>query len=95
MTLKEAFKYIIGVALTCFGWFISTTLTEIKADIKVLLEDKAAKTEQIRSLERATFGKVTESEDNAYNDKQKHHFFNMIFDKTKTLQYKNQEFSYT
>ena len=95
MTLKEAFKYIIGVVLTCFGWFISTTLTEIKADIKILLEDKAAKTEQIRSLERATFGKVTESEDNAYNDEQKRHFFNMIFDKTKTLQYKNQEFIYT
>ena len=73
----------------------SKGLFEIKADIKILLEDKAAKTEQIRSLERATFGKVTESEDNAYNDEQKRHFFNMIFDKTKTLQYKNQEFIYT
>ena len=95
MTLAEAFKYIIGITIACFGWFISTTLTEIKTDIKILLEDKAAKTEQIRSLERATFGKVIELKDNAYNGKQKHHFYNMIFDKTKTLHYKNKEFIYS
>lgn len=95
MKLIDAFKYIIGIALTCFGWFISTTLTEIKSDIKILLEDKAAKTEQIRALERAAFGKITAEIDMSFSSNQNPHFYNMIFDKTKTLKYENEHFIYS
>ena len=95
MTAIEAGKYIIGITVACLGWFIASTLTEIKADIKVLLDAKAIQSEQIRALERATFGKVSEPKDFAYNGKQKLQFYNMVFDKTKVLKYENEHFIYS
>ena len=94
MKIIEALKYIIGITVACLGWFIATTVTEIRADLKILLEAKAHQTEQIRALERATFGKVSEQEDFSYNPN--HCTDNpFLFDKTKTLQYKNGKFIYS
>jgi hypothetical protein len=90
----EALKYILGITIACVGWFIASTVTRINTKLDILLEDKAAKTEQIRALERATFGKVSEAEDQAYNCKFKRNFHDLLFDKTKTLQYLNKEFIY-
>jgi len=94
MKALEALKYILGITLACLGWFIASTVTRINTKLDLLLQDKATKTEQIRSLERAIFGKISEpNEDFTYN--YKHEEPNkFLFDKAKTLYYENGKFIY-
>ena len=49
--LKEVTKYLIGIIVAGFSWYMSQTIQEIRSDIKILLESKATNAEQIRSQE--------------------------------------------
>jgi hypothetical protein len=80
--------------MPAIGIFISAVIFEMRGDVKILLDSRAHQIEQIRALERATFGKVNKPDKDFsynYNYKEPNQF---IFDKTKTLQYLNKEFIY-
>lgn len=87
-------EWFMPIIVAAFGWYMSAMIAEMRADVKTLLDTKAHQIEQIRALERAIFGKVSEKKDQAYNCKLNRRFHNLLFDKTKTLQYLNKEFIY-
>ena len=73
-------EWLMPLVIAAFGWYMSSLISRVNAKIDILLEDKAAKTEQIRSLERAVFGKISKSQDNGYNKPMEH---TLIFDKAR------------
>ena len=80
--------------MPAIGIFISAVILEMRGDVKILLDSRAHQIEQIRALERATFGKVNKPDkDFSYNHKHKDPY-QFIFDKAKTLQYENKKFVY-
>ena len=80
--------------MPAIGIFISAVILEMRGDVKILLDSRAHQIEQIRALERATFGKVNKPDkDFSYNDKHKEPY-QFLFDKSKTLQYENKKFVY-
>lgn len=81
--------------MPAIGIFISAVILEMRGDVKILLDSRAHQIEQIRALERATFGKVNKPDkDVSYNDKHKEPY-QFLFDKSKTLQYKKGKFIYS
>jgi len=80
--------------MPAIGIFLSAIILEMRSDVKLLLDSRARQIEQIRSLERATFGKVTELKDDfSYNYKH-NKGIPFLFDKTKQLHYENKKFIY-
>jgi hypothetical protein len=77
-------EFISPILIAIIGYYSMTTLNEIRSDVKTLLETSAKHTEQIRSLERKVFGMVSID----YN------YLKIIFDKNKTLKYKDGVFDY-
>lgn len=93
-TLDYIREWLMPIVVAAFGWYMSSLISEIRGDVKTLLDSRAHQIEQIRALERATFGKVSEpDEDFSYN--YKHDCNNpFLFDKAKTLHYENKKFIY-
>lgn len=88
-------EWLMPIVVAAFGWYMSSLISEIRGDVKTLLDTKAHQIEQIRSLERAIFGKTSEpDEDFSYNYTHKE-FNQFLFDKAKTLQYENGKFIYS
>ena len=87
-------EWLMPIVVAAFGWYMSYMIAEMRADVKTLLDSKAHQIEQLRALERAVFGKVSEPEDQAFNDKIKRDFYSIIFDKNKVLKYENETFIY-
>jgi hypothetical protein len=44
-------EYITPALVAAFGWYMSATITEVKTDVKQLLETRATHTEQLRTIE--------------------------------------------
>lgn len=88
-TFKDSFYTLIGpLLLAIVGWYASSTLQEIKQDVKLLLEDRATMKEQIIQLERRI-----KALENANTTRQPVEL-STIFDKPKTLVLTEQGFQY-
>jgi hypothetical protein len=88
-------EYITPALVAVFGWYLSATITEVRSDVKSLLESKATHTEQLRTienrlerLEKDRFG-ISSILISLYKVA---HF---VYDKPKQLQYRDGEFYYT
>ena len=80
--------------MPAIGIFLSALVLEMRSDIKILLDSRAHQIEQIRALERATFGKVSEPDEDFSLNYKGNTGNPFLFDKTKQLHYTNKKFIY-
>lgn len=87
-------EYITPGLITIFGWYMSTTITEVKTDVKALLETRATHTEQLRTIEsrmdkveRKVFG-FSLIAVSFYK------VLNIVYEKPRQLEYRNGSFDY-
>jgi hypothetical protein len=91
---RTVLDYIREWIMPAIGIFLSALILEMRSDIKVLLDSRAHQIEQIRALERATFGKVTKPDEDFSLNYCKKHEYELFFDKTKQLHYTKKKFIY-
>jgi len=88
-------EYITPALVAVFGWYMSATITEVKTDVKQLLETRATHTEQLRTiehrlerLEKSAFG-MSSIMISLYKVAQ------FVYEKPKRLQYRDGNFFYS
>ena len=88
-------EYITPALVAAFGWYMSATITEVKTDVKALLETRATHTEQLRTiehrlerLEKSAFG-MSSIMISLYK------VAHIIYEKPKQLQYRDGTFYYS
>jgi len=88
-------EYITPALVAAFGWYMSSTISEVRSDVKQLLETRATHTEQLRTiehrlerLEKSAFG-MSSIMISLYKVAQ------IIYEKPKQLQYRDGNFFYS
>lgn len=92
-TLDEIRAYIMPLTVAAFGWYMTSLISEVRSDVKLLLETKAVHGEQIEQFRHRIDkleGKVFSMNVTAVLP----HFLQFVFDKTKTLHFNNGAFYY-
>ena len=92
-TLNKFKDYVILSAVAFFGWYSTSLITEVRTDVKLLLETRAIHIEHINEIE----SEVHDIKERLIRLEKLHfklHFkalsvFEVLFDKPKTLTYDN------
>lgn len=93
-TIDEIRAYVMPLTAAAFGWYMTSMISEVRSDVKLLLESKAIHGEQIEQYRR----RLDKLESRVFGIgpiSLVPHFMQFVFDKTKMLQYKNGEFYYS
>lgn len=87
-TLNSVYIFFGPILLAVVGWFMATTLQEIKQDVKTLLETNATLKEKVHQLELKVenIDKTTSL--------RKPLTFSLVYDKTKRLTLTSHGFQY-